>query len=135
MSFHGIAECRGRIFITPKLMDGIDKMMTIEHIYYNWGQVAEGESFDLRFVFACVRLLQLKLFSEFETCKKGIWIQIKKDDAFRGDGIGDCLEGGNKKKDCFYLLLSGLGTSHAAAEDEVEAGLQIISQIIHIKCN
>ena len=38
-------------------MDGIDKMMTIEHIYYNWGQVAEGESFDLRFVFACVRLL------------------------------------------------------------------------------
>ena len=73
------------------------------------------------------------IFSEFETCKKGIWIQIKKDDAFRGDGIGDCLEGGNKKKDCFYLLLSGIDT--IAAEDEAEAGSQIILLVFDIYCN
>ena len=54
MGFYRIAECRGRIFIPDKLMDGIDKMMSIEHLYYNWGQVAEGESFDIRFVFLLV---------------------------------------------------------------------------------
>ena len=63
--------------------------------------------------------------SEFETCKKGIWIQIKKDDDFRGDGIGDCLDGGSKKKDCFYLLLPGIGTFDDAAEQDTQAGSQI----------
>ena len=117
-------------------MDGIEKMMTIEHLYYNWGQVAEGENFDLRFGFLLGQTFcSWNFFSEFETCKKGIWIQIKKDDAFRGDGIGDCLEGGNKKKDCFYLLLSGIDTSHTAAEDNAEAGLQIILPVVHISCN
>ena len=62
--------------------------------------------------------------SEFKECKKGIWIQIKKDDEFRGDGIGDCLEGGSKKKDCFYLLLPGIGTFDDAAEQEAQAGFQ-----------
>ena len=62
--------------------------------------------------------------SEFETCKKGIWIQIKKDDEFRGDGIGDCLDGGSKKKDCFYLLLSGIGTLDATAEQDAQVGFQ-----------
>jgi len=63
-------------------------------------------------------------WSEFETCKKGIWIQIKKDDDFRGDGIGDCLDGGSKKKDCFYLLLSGIGTFDATAEQDAQVGFQ-----------
>ena len=62
--------------------------------------------------------------SEFESCKKGIWIQIKKDDEFRGDGIGDCLDGGSKKKDCFYLLLPGIGTFDDAAEQDTQAGSQ-----------
>ena len=63
--------------------------------------------------------------SEFESCKKGIWIQIKKGDEFRGDGIGDCLDGGSKKKDCFYLLLPGIGTFDDAAEQDTQAGSQI----------
>ena len=112
-------------------MDGIDKMMTIERLYYNWAPSADGVNYLSRLVFIAFVIPKFIIFvvlkpnaSEFETCKKGIWIQIKKDDEFRGDGIGDCLDGGSKKKDCFYLLLSGIGTFDAAAEQDAQVGFQ-----------
>ena len=41
----------GPVFIPDKLMDGIDKMMTIERLYYNWSPSADGTNYQIRLVF------------------------------------------------------------------------------------
>ena len=41
----------GPVFIPDKLMDGIDKMMTIERLYYNWAPSADGVNYPSRLVF------------------------------------------------------------------------------------
>lgn len=45
-------------------MDGIDKMMTIEHLYYNWGLTTNGESFPLHYVRLVFRLSETQTLSD-----------------------------------------------------------------------